>query len=146
MAEQIKGRAAIGEQTLVLLKPDSVSMGNIGSILSLYERTGLSICAMQMMWPTNALLEEHYAEHAGKSFLPELIDFMMSGPVVAAVLCGTDAVVRVRALNGATNPENAEPGTVRQQFGTDTRRNSVHGSAVAEDAEREIALWFPERK
>lgn len=131
-------------ETLVLIKPDAYNRGLTGHLLSLYEEAGLKICALKLVKPTQRFLESHYEEHQGKSFLQALLIFMMEGPVVAAVLSGEDAVDHVRRINGATDPVKADPGTIRDLFGTDTQRNCVHGSASDEDAKREIALWFPE--
>lgn len=133
-----------GEATLVLIKPDAFSRQLTGLILALYEEAGLEIRALKLVRPSLQLLENHYAEHAGKSFLKALLGFMQEGPVVAAVLAGADAVEHVRRINGATDPVKADPGTLRDLYGTDKQRNCVHGSATNEDARREISLWFPE--
>jgi len=134
------------ESTLILIKPDAFSRGLTGALLTLYEASGLKLSALKLVKPGKPLLERHYAEHAGKSFLPALLGFMQEGPLVAAVLTGQDAVDRVRRINGATDPVKADPGTIRDLYGTDTQRNCVHGSATVADAQREIALWFPEEK
>lgn len=134
------------EATLILIKPDATGRKLTGILLALYEEAGLEICALRLMHPKIALLEAHYAEHAGKAFLKGLLEFMLSGPVVAAVLCGADAVEHVRRVNGATDPVKADPGTIRDLYGTDKQKNCVHGSASTDDARREIALWFPEMK
>lgn len=132
------------ETTLVLIKPDAFSRKLTGILLAQYEESGLEIAGLKLVRPSRRLLESHYAEHAGKSFLKGLLDFMQEGPMVAAVLRGTDAVERVRRINGATDPLKADPGTVRDLFGTDRQRNCVHGSADRDSAMREIELWFPE--
>ena len=135
----------IGESTLVLIKPDAFARGLAGQILALYEEAGLVMTAIKLIRPPLALLETHYAEHAGKAFLASLLAFMQEGPVVAVVFTGEDAVEHVRRLNGATDPLKADEGTIRDLYGTDRQRNCVHGSATVDDAKREIALWFPER-
>ncbi len=132
------------ETTLVLIKPDAVSRKLTGQLLALYEDAGLEIRGLKMLVPTTGLLEAHYAEHAGKSFLRNLLIFMQEGPVIAALLEGADAVDHVRRINGATDPVKADPGTIRDLYGTDKQRNCVHGSATLQDAQREIALWFSE--
>lgn len=132
------------ETTLVLIKPDAVSRKLTGTLLALYEYSDLEIQGLKLMLPSIALLETHYAEHAGKSFLKDLLAFMQEGPVIAVVLSGEDAVEHVRRINGATDPVKADPGTIRDLYGSDKQRNCVHGSAAIPDALREIALWFPE--
>lgn len=132
------------ESTLVLIKPDAVAKKLTGTLLSLYEQSELTLQGLRLLYPSLGLLEAHYAEHAGKPFLQGLLSFMQEGPVVAVVLAGENAIERVRHINGATDPVNAGPGTVRALYGSDTQRNCVHGSATAQDAQREIALWFPE--
>ena len=131
------------EKTLVLIKPDAFSRRLTGTILACYENAGLEIVNLRLLSPTVALLESHYAEHAGKAFLKGLLNFMQEGPVIAAVIGGEEAVERVRRINGATDPLKADPGTIRDLYGTDKQHNCVHGSATVEDAKREIALWFP---
>lgn len=132
------------QSTLILIKPDAYARGLTGRLLTQYEDAGLKITALKLIRPGRGLLEKHYAEHAGKGFLPGLIGFMQEGPLVAAILSGEDAVERVRRINGATDPVKADPGTIRDLYGTDMQRNCVHGSATAADAEREMTLWFPE--
>ena len=132
------------ETTLILIKPDAFLRKLTGIILASYEEADLKIGALKLMHPTAELLEMHYMEHAGKAFLPKLLNFMQEGPVVAAVLSGIDAVEHVRRIHGATDPIKADPGTIRDLYGTDKQRNCVHGSASVSDALREIALWFPE--
>lgn len=132
------------EKTLVLIKPDAYSRGLTGTLLAMYEEAELKILGLKLLRPSKRVLETHYAEHAGKSFLKALLDFMQEGPLIAVVLGGADAVERVRRINGATDPLKADSGTVRDLYGTDMQRNCVHGSATAEDAKREIELWFPE--
>ncbi len=132
------------EKTLVLIKPDAYSRGLTGTLLSMYEEAELKILGLKLLRPSKRFFETHYAEHSGKSFLKALLDFMQEGPVIAVVLGGADAVEHVRRINGATDPLKADPGTVRDLYGTDKQRNCVHGSATVEDAKREIELWFPE--
>lgn len=133
----------MSERTLVLVKPDAVRRGLVGEILSRYERKGLSIVAMDLRRIEGALADEHYAEHREKAFYPPLREFMIGGPLVAAIVEGDQAVEVVRRLNGATDARVAEPGTIRGDLGLSTRENLVHGSDSVESAEREIGLYFP---
>ena len=132
------------EQTLVLDKPDGVKKKLCGEILARYERKGLDIKALKLMQVPEELAAQHYAEHKDKPFFRELIDFITSGPVLAMVLSGENAVAAVRKLNGATNPLEAAPGTIRGDYGLLINENVVHASDAPETAQREIALWFPE--
>ncbi len=132
------------EQTLVLVKPDGVKKKLCGEILARYERKGLDIKALKLMQVPEELAAQHYAEHKDKPFFRELIDFITSGPVLAMVLSGENAVAAVRKLNGATNPLEAAPGTIRGDYGLLINENVVHASDAPETAQREIALWFPE--
>ncbi|RNM13777.1 nucleoside-diphosphate kinase [Nocardioides pocheonensis] len=131
------------QRTLVLLKPDAVRRGLVGSILSRFEAKGLSIAAMELRTIDAGLADQHYAEHVAKDFYPPLRDFVTSGPLVAVVLEGDEAVEVVRALNGATDGRKAAPGTIRGDFSLSNRENLVHGSDSAESAAREIGIWFP---
>src|SRR3954463_10065519 len=131
------------QRTLVLLKPDAVRRGLVGTVLSRYERRGLAIVALDMRTIDAAKADEHYAEHVDRDFYPPLRDFVTSGPLVALVLEGDEAIEVVRALNGATDGRKAAPGTIRGDLSLSNRENLVHGSDSAESAEREIALWFP---
>lgn len=131
------------EQTLVLIKPDGVRRRLCGEILNRYERKGLSIVAMQLVQVTRSLAEDHYAEHKNKPFFGELVDFITSGPVLAFVLSGEHAIATVRTLNGATNPQDAVPGSIRGDYALTMDANVVHASDSIEAATREIALWFP---
>lgn len=131
--------------TFVIVKPDAVAAGKVGAILSRYEAAGLSIAALELRTIDVEFADRHYAKHLGRDFYPPLRDFMTSGPLVAVVLCGDDAVDRVRALNGATDPANAAPGTVRADFGSTVRENAVHASDSQASAAAEVALWFPGR-
>ncbi|BAD56196.1 nucleoside-diphosphate kinase [Nocardia farcinica] len=133
------------EQTLVLIKPDGVSRGLVGEVLARIERKGLKIAALELKQVSDELAREHYAEHADKPFFGSLIEFITSGPVVAAVLEGPRAIAAFRQLAGGTDPvEKAAPGSIRGDFGLETQYNLVHGSDSPESAKREIGLWFPE--
>ena len=132
------------QETLVLIKPDGVRRQVTGEILNRYERKGLVIKALKLIDVPRELAEEHYAEHKEKPFFGELVDFITSGPVVAFVLAGKDAVVNVRNLNGATNPLDATPGSIRGDYALTMDSNVVHASDSPESASREIGLWFPE--
>jgi nucleoside-diphosphate kinase len=135
------------ERTLVLVKPDGVQRGLAGTILARVEGKGYRFVALDQRVPTVDLLAAHYAEHQGKPFYQPLVDFMSSGPVVAAVAEGHRVVEGFRALAGATDPTAALPGTIRGDFGRDwglpVQQNLVHGSDSVESAVREIRLWFP---
>ncbi len=133
----------MSQRTLVLLKPDAVRRGLVGTILSRYEAKGLSIVAMEHRAIDTALSDQHYAEHVGRDFYPGLRDFVTSGPLVAVVLEGDEAVDIVRALNGATDGRKAAPGTIRGDLSLSNQQNLVHGSDSPESAEREIGIWFP---
>lgn len=132
------------QETLVLIKPDGVRRQLTGEFLNRYERKGLVIKALKLIDVPRELAEEHYAEHQEKPFFGELVDFITSGPVVAFVLAGKDAVVNVRNLNGATNPLDATPGSIRGDYALTMDSNVVHASDSPESASREIGLWFPE--
>ena len=132
------------ERTLVLLKPDAVRRRLVGHVLSRYEAKGLTIVAMEQRTITGEVADAHYAEHVDRDFYPPLREFATSGPLVALVLEGDEAITVVRALTGATDGRKAEPGTIRGDFSLSNRENLVHASDSAESAEREIALWFPQ--
>ena len=134
------------EETLVLIKPDGVKRQICGEILTRYERKGLIIKAMKLLQTPKELAEEHYAEHKDKPFFGELVDFITSGPVLAFVLAGKNAVTSVRTINGATNPVDATPGSIRGDYALTMDSNVVHASDSVESAVREIQLWFPEYK
>lgn len=134
------------QETLVLIKPDGVRRQLCGEILSRYERKGLVIKAMKLLDASKELAEEHYVEHKGKPFFGELVDFITSGSVLAFVLAGENAIVSVRAINGATNPVDAAPGSIRGDYALTMDSNVVHASDSVESASREIQLWFPEYK
>jgi len=134
----------VTERTLVLIKPDGVQRRVIGDIISRIERKGLTIVALELKSVDDALARAHYAEHADKSFFGSLLEFITSGPVVAAVLEGPRAVAAFRQIAGGTDPvDKATPGTIRGDLGLETQFNLVHGSDSAESAAREIELWFP---
>jgi len=131
------------QRTLVLLKPDTVARALVGQILGRYEAKGLRLVAMDLRTIDTEQADAHYAEHVGKDFYPPLRDFVTSGPLVAMVLEGDEAVDIVRALNGATDGRKAAPGSIRGDLSLSNRENLVHGSDSPESAAREIALWFP---
>ena len=130
------------ERTLVLVKPNGVARGLIGEVVGRLERRGLTIRGARMLMVSAELAGRHYAEHVGKPFYDDLVDFITSGPMFAMVVGGPSAISVVRAMMGATNPLNAAPGTVRGDFGLDTGQNLVHSSDGPESAEREIGLFF----
>ena len=134
------------EETLVLIKPDGVKRQICGEILTRYERKGLIIKAMKLLQTPKELAEEHYAEHKDKPFFGELVDFITSGPVLAFVLAGKNAVTSVRTINGATNPVDATTGSIRGDYALTMDSNVVHASDSVDSAAREIHLWFPEYK
>ncbi|WP_025737244.1 nucleoside-diphosphate kinase [Mycobacterium genavense] len=132
------------ERTLVLIKPDGVQRRLIGEVISRIERKGLAIVALELRSVSKELATQHYAEHEGKPFFESLLDFITSGPVVAATVEGPRAIAAFRQLAGGTDPvEKAVPGTIRGDFGLETQLNLVHGSDSVDSAKREIALWFP---
>jgi nucleoside-diphosphate kinase len=134
----------VTERTLVLIKPDGVERQLIGEIISRIERKGLNIAALELRQVSEELAGQHYAEHEGKPFFGSLLEFITSGPVVAAIVEGPRAVTAIRQLAGGTDPvEKATPGTIRGDFGLETQFNLVHGSDSTDSARREIALWFP---
>lgn len=134
------------ERTLVLVKPDGVHRHLVGEILSRIETKGYDVVELKMLTPTRQILEQHYAEHEGKPFYEPLVEFMMSGPVVAAVLEGNRVIEGFRSLAGTTEPTAAAPGTIRGDLGRDwglkVQQNLVHGSDSSESAEREMGIWF----
>jgi nucleoside-diphosphate kinase len=132
------------ERTLVIIKPDGVQRGLIGPILTRLERRGLRIAAMKLMQITPELASRHYKVHQGKPFYEPLVEFITSGPVVVAVIEGTDAIDTVRKTMGATNPALADPGTIRADYGLEIGRNLVHGSDGSDTAAYEIPLFFDE--
>ena len=135
---------ANSKRTLVLLKPDAVERGLVGEIVSRFERRGLTIDAMQLRTLDKATLATHYAEHQGKPFYADLVEFMSRGPVVAMVVAGPDDTWEIlRSMMGATNPRAAAPGTIRGDLGTIFTENLINGSDSAESAAREIQIFFP---
>ena len=131
------------ERTLVLIKPDGVARGLVGEVLGRIERKGFSVVALELRTLTAAVAEEHYGEHRGKPFFDDLVAFITSAPLVAAVIEGPSAIASWRSMMGATNPANAAPGTIRGDLATETQNNVTHGSDSPESAAREIALFFP---
>ena len=134
----------MSQRTLVLLKPDTVRRGLVGEVLGRFEAKGLRIVAMDQRTIDAELADQHYAEHVEKAFYPPLRDFVISGPLVALVLEGDEAVEVVRALNGATDGRKAAPGTIRGDLSLSNRENLVHGSDSEGSAAREIKIWFPD--
>jgi nucleoside-diphosphate kinase len=130
------------EQTLILIKPDAVERALAGEILGRIERRGFRVVAGKLLRVSRELGERHYAEHAEKPFFGELVEFITSAPTWALVVEGEDAVATLRTTIGATDPANAEPGSIRGDLATSMPNNLVHGSDSPESAEREIALWF----
>ena len=135
------------EKTLILVKPDGVQRGLIGEVISRIEAKGYDIEAIRMLKADRILLEQHYAEHIGKSFYEALVEFMMSGPIVAIVASGNRVIEGFRSLSGVTDPTLAAPGTIRGDLardqGTKVVQNIVHGSDSPESAAREIQIFFP---
>jgi nucleoside-diphosphate kinase len=132
------------ERTLILVKPDAFSQNLTGEIIARFERKGLRIAALKYMTMTRELAEQHYAEHVGKPFFEELVSFITSGPLVAMVLQGEQAVAAARQVIGATNPIEASPGSIRGDYAIAVGTNMVHGSDSDASAARESALFFPE--
>lgn len=134
----------VTERTLVLIKPDGVQRRLVGEVLRRTEAKGLTIAALELTAVSDELARNHYAEHDGKPFFDALLEFVTSGPVVAAVIEGPRAIAAFRQIAGGTDPvDKATPGTIRGDFGLETQFNLVHGSDSPESAQREIALWFP---
>ena len=135
------------ERTLVLVKPDGVARGLTGEVLARIEAKGYRLVDLRLLHAERSVLEQHYAEHQGKPFYEPLVEFMLSGPVVAAVVEGHRVIEGFRSLAGTTEPTTAAPGTIRGDLGRDwgekVQKNIVHGSDSPESAEREIAIWFP---
>lgn len=135
------------EKTLILVKPDGVARGLVGEVISRIESKGYSIDAVRMLKAERSLLEKHYAEHVGKPFYEPLVEFMMSGPIVAIVASGNRVIEGFRSLAGVTDPTLAAPGTIRGDLardqGTKVVQNIVHGSDSPESAVREIEIFFP---
>ena len=134
----------MGERTLVLIKPDAVRRGQVGEVISRFERKGLTIEALRLRTMDAELADRHYADHVDKGFYPPLKEFMTGGPLVALILSGDEAIDVVRTLTGATDGRKAAPGTIRGDLSLSNRENLVHASDSPESAKREIALWFPD--
>ncbi|HDP97373.1 MAG TPA: nucleoside-diphosphate kinase [Euryarchaeota archaeon] len=130
------------ERTFVMIKPDGVKRGLAGEIVSRFESRGIKICAMKMMRIQKELAERHYAEHKGKSFFDPLLGYITSGPVICMVLEGDNVISIARTMMGRTNPQDADPGTIRGDLAMQTGRNIIHGSDSSESAKREIELFF----
>ena len=130
------------EKTFAMIKPDGVLRSLVGNIIARYEAKGLRVAGMKIMQVSEAQAAQHYAEHVEKPFYPGLVSYITSGPVVALVLEGKNAVEEVRKINGATNPLNAACGTIRGDFGQEVGRNVVHASDSVDSAAREIAIYF----
>jgi nucleoside-diphosphate kinase len=131
------------ERTLILVKPDAFARGLTGEIIARFENKGLKIVALRHMTVTEDLAKQHYAEHDGKPFFGELVEFITSGPIVALVLEGEDAIRAARQVIGATNPLEAAPGSIRGDYAIAVGQNMVHGSDSPESGEREAGLFFP---
>ena len=134
----------VSERTLVLIKPDAVRRGLVGDVLSRFERKGLQIIAMDLRVVDGDTADRHYAEHVQREFYPPLRQFITSGPLVAMVLEGDQAIAVVRGINGATDGRAAAAGTIRGDFSLSNRENLVHASDSAESSTREIAIFFPD--
>lgn len=130
------------ERTYVMIKPDGVQRSLVGNIIACFEKKGLKVAGLKMLRIPRELAEQHYGEHRDKPFFTSLVDYITSGPVVAMVLEGKDAVNTVREMMGATNPLKAAPGTIRATYGMDIGRNVIHGSDSLTSAQREISLFF----
>jgi len=134
------------ERSLVLIKPDAMQRGLAGTIIGRLQGEGLKLLALKMLHMDKALAERHYAIHREKPFFKDLVEYIISTPIVAAVLEGQGAVERIRKLMGATDPAKAAPGTIRKDFGLDVQRNATHASDSPENAEKEIALFFTKKE
>ena len=134
----------MAERTLILVKPDAFARNLTGEIISRFERKGLNLAALKLETLTRETAERHYAEHDGKPFFGELVEFITSGPLVAMVLEGASAVEAARQVIGATNPLQSAPGSIRGDFATAIGENMVHGSDSPESAAREVGIFFPE--
>ena len=132
------------ERTLILVKPDAFARNLTGEIIARFERKGLRLAALNLMRMTRELAERHYAEHEGKPFFDELVSFITSGALVAMVLEGDQAVVAARQVIGATDPLEADAGSIRGEYAIAVGQNMVHGSDSPESAAREVGLFFPE--
>lgn len=133
----------MSQRTLVLVKPDGVERGLVGEVLKRIETKGFKLVALELRTLDRATAESHYGEHADKPFFADLVNFITSGPLVAAVIEGNEAIASWRSMMGATNPASAAPGTIRGDLATEMQNNVSHGSDSPESAAREIALFFP---
>jgi nucleoside-diphosphate kinase len=131
-------------RTLILVKPDAFARNLSGEIIARFERKGLKLAALKQLTVTEELAKQHYAEHSERPFFGELVEFITSGPIVAMILEGNDAVKAARQVIGATNPLEATTGSIRGDFATEVGQNMVHGSDSDESADREARLFFPE--
>ncbi|XP_055310594.1 nucleoside diphosphate kinase [Sitodiplosis mosellana] len=134
------------ERTFIMVKPDGVQRGIVGEIIKRFEAKGFKLVGLKFVWPTQELLEKHYADLAGRPFFPGLVKYMSSGPVVPMVWEGLNAVKTGRQMLGATNPADSLPGTIRGDLCIQVGRNIIHGSDAVESANKEIALWFGEKE
>ena len=132
------------QRTLILVKPDAFARGLTGEIIARFERKGLTLLGLRLMTMSQDEARRHYAEHEGKPFFGDLVEFIVSGPLVAMALAGVDAVPAARQVIGATNPLEAAAGSIRGDLALEVGQNLVHGSDSPESAERELALFFPD--
>lgn len=136
----------MSERTYIMIKPDGVQRGLVGEIIARFEKKGFFLRALKLMTPSKQLLEEHYADLKERPFFPDLVTYMLSGPVVGMVWEGIGAVATGRVMLGATNPANSAPGTIRGDYCIISGRNICHGSDSVQSAEKEIKLWFAENE
>jgi nucleoside-diphosphate kinase len=134
------------ERTFLAIKPDGVQRGLVGEIISRFEAKGFTLVGLKFMQVSRELAEQHYGVHREKPFFAGLVEFITSGPVVAMVWEGDGVIAAARKMIGATNPLNAEPGTIRGDFGVDIGRNIIHGSDAPETATQEVSLWFKDEE
>jgi nucleoside-diphosphate kinase len=134
------------ERTFVMVKPDGVQRNIVGEVIRRFETKGFTLVGLKLMKVSRELAEKHYDVHKERPFFGSLVEFIISGPVVATVWEGDGVVASARKIIGATNPLSAEPGTIRGDFGVNIGRNLIHGSDAIETAQREIALWFTEQE
>ena len=132
------------EKTLVLIKPDAIERKLMGEIISIYEKNGFHIAAIKIIKPSVKIAEEHYFEHRDKQFFEELVSYITRGELCALIIDGENVIEEVRKINGATDPSDAEEGTIRQCFALSKSENCVHSSDSKKSAEREMKIWFPE--
>lgn len=133
------------ERTLVIIKPDAMERKLMGKIISIYEQEGLHISSIKILKPSVQIAERHYSEHKGKSFFNGLIEYITRGEVCVLIAEGDNAIEAVRKINGATDPAEADIGSIRGRYAISKTENSVHASDSAKSAEREISIWFPEQ-